>query len=257
MAMTMDTVAADLQLLQAVATSDTAFVLAVEQYNNQQKLYESIKDSTTLLNNNPDLATFTNTKEVEDMGRINRVEEKIRAGNYTDALAVNDSIEAYYTYEQKAKDLYEKMLAPYIRGEYIMDLTATELDSIKDIAYACPYTDGLAVYTARAVCRLFDKDWIDYSNPCETTTYGSNVRLTAPEEEKDAFTLFPNPASSVLTIETELEGTLIISNALGQVLGEYEIAELESFELDVSDFANGLYFCNFVGIIRKSFLLTL
>lgn len=75
--------------------------------------------------------------------------------------------------------------------------------------------------------------------------------MIAPEEEEPSFNIYPNPVSTVLTIETELEGTIIISNNLGQIIGEYTIEQFESFELDVSDFANGIYYCKFVGASNK------
>lgn len=247
-----DTLALDLQMMQSIAESDTAFILSVAEYNNQELLYKSIKDSTNLLNNNTILCNFVNNKENEDMGLICRVEEKILAGEYSDALAAKDSIFGLHNYEQNAKDLYTEFLAPYGRGEGIMDLTTTELNNIKDIAYLCPFTDGFSVYTARSICRLFDEDWLDYSHFCEQVT-NPNVnlgRMAAVPEDAPVLNLYPNPATDIVFVQLNLEnsdyGYLEIINHLGQEIGTYLIQNAEDFSIDISHLRKGLYLCKLI-----------
>lgn len=245
-----DTISVDLQMMQMIADGDTLAVVPADVYNNQELLYKNIKDSTDLLNNDPILSNFVDNKECEDMGLICRVEEKMLAGDYTGAVTTKDSIIGAYVYEQNAKDLYSELLAPYIRGEGIMDLTTAELDNIKDIAYLCPFTDGLSIYTARAVCRLYDEDWIEYSNPCEAATNPSSARIAAPSNEIPTISLYPNPARTVVYVQIDLEdsnyGYLELINTLGQSVGNYLIQNNEELAIDISELPKGMYICKLI-----------
>jgi hypothetical protein len=241
-----DTLSPDIALMESVATADTALVTDPRVYNNQQRLYEELKDSSALTNNNLILTTFVNDKKNEDIGRILRMEEKVRDSLYTDAKNILDSMMAIEPIEVHNKIVYDKMLASYLRGEDITQLTTAELDSITTIAYLCPHTDGLVVYTARTICHYYDEYWIDYMHPCEKISNEPSERFAETEKKGiHLLKLHPNPAQDIVTVQTNIDagGKLFISNNLGQIVAEYTLTESNTFEIDISHLINGIYFC--------------
>ncbi|MFT4800263.1 MAG: hypothetical protein ACI93N_000021 [Flavobacteriaceae bacterium] len=237
----------DLAAMETVALSDVSLTSAEEVYNNQERLYQEIKNDTTLINSSSILATFVNAKAIEDMGRIVRVKEKINEELYTQAQAIIDSMQATTNQELNAETVYEEILAPYLRGEDITKLTTSELANIRTIAYLCPHTDGLVVYTARVICRYYDNYWIDYANICErTVALVPQPRLG--EEESELFKIYPNPAQEVVNIESNVGGTLVITNSLGQMIAIHKIEEGQTMEVAVNKLQSGLYFCKFLDV---------
>jgi hypothetical protein len=61
---------------------------------------------------------------------------------------------------------------------------------------------------------------------------------TIPENN---FYIYPNPSSSLITIETSGIGSLIITNLNGQFLMEYQITEPIT-QIDITAFPSGIYF---------------
>jgi hypothetical protein len=153
-----------------------------------------------------------------------------------------------------AKMVYGKILAPYLRGEDITKLTASELAAIKTIAYLCPHTDGLIVYTARVICRLFDNYFVDYVNVCERDiSLNSQPRLSA--DELNGLSIYPNPANSIVYLQANLENTeyatVQLINALGQIMETYVLNNNEELQIDVSKLAPSIYLCKLVDINGK------
>ncbi len=253
----------NLAALETLALSDTILSSSSEVYNNQERLYEKVKEDNTLSTSSSVLATFVSTKEQEDMGRIVRIKEKINDSLYTEAQAIIDSMQATSSYEFNAKTVYEELLAPYLRGEDFTKLTASELATVRTIAYLCPHTDGLAVYTARVIARYYDNYWIDYVNICERTlALVPQPRLAA--EEMEDFKIYPNPAQDVLNITTNLAenetATVSIIDAKGQTVAKYFIDNKQQTALSVADLSTGLYLVNITdnnGTIRFSEKLTI
>ena len=62
----------------------------------------------------------------------------------------------------------------------------------------------------------------------------------------EAFSIFPNPASATITIETPSTGSLFIFDANGQQLFQQEITELK-ITVDVRGWKNGVYVVKIVG----------
>ncbi len=101
-------------------------------------------------------------------------------------------------------------------------LTNIELDTLRAIAQLCPYTDGNAVYLARAI--LFDFDTTEYQSICEGEEPNS-LRVTNPNLQGDsilAFQLYPNPNDGEFTVEYSLKetqsGEMIIFSVTGQFI---------------------------------------
>jgi|TARA_B110001469_G_scaffold119895_1_gene127891 hypothetical protein len=244
----------NLNLLESIALSDTAFILDPSLFNSQELLYKELKDSTALTDSSIVLANFKAAKVDEDMGRMERIRMKIADSLFTDAQAITDSMLALYPYEMNAKTVYDKILAPYLRGEDITKLTASELFTIKTIAYLCPHTDGLIVYTARVIASLFDKYYIDYVNVCERN-FALVAQPRLAEDEVEGLSIYPNPANTIVYLQANLENTdyatIQLVNTLGQITGTYTLNNNEELQIDVSELASGIYVCKLVAINGK------
>ncbi|MBI2722786.1 MAG: T9SS type A sorting domain-containing protein [Bacteroidetes bacterium] len=108
------------------------------------------------------------------------------------------------------------------------------------------FTDGTNVYQARALLRHYDTT--EYFNSCEFNipNIGSSNRImssnTAINSSESALStkVFPNPASTEITITTELEGArIVIYTIVGQMI--IETALTRETKLNVSDLKSGTY----------------
>ncbi len=75
------------------------------------------------------------------------------------------------------------------------------------------------------------------------------------EEPLSGANLFPNPATSSLTIESAQQdwNTCLVIDAMGQVVEK--VAFQKNVNLDISNYSDGMYFCNFIG--KKSITKTI
>lgn len=81
------------------------------------------------------------------------------------------------------------------------------------------------------------------SEPSETLNFTSgNVNVT--EAEASTFSLYPNPANSVLTITSEIEGQgeVKVIDITGRIVKNFTISDLTSTQITVSDINKGVYF---------------
>ena len=119
------------------------------------------------------------------------------------------------------------------------------ITNLKNIAALCPFTDGTAVYQARALLTRFDTTI--YINTCEipsgpgtgnrfiNTTNTVNNAVISLETK-----VYPNPAQNQLTITTDVEGaTIEIVNIIGQVVLQMPLTSTTI--LNVTDLKAGTY----------------
>ncbi|MCX6180638.1 MAG: glycosyl hydrolase family 28-related protein [Bacteroidetes bacterium] len=75
------------------------------------------------------------------------------------------------------------------------------------------------------------------------------------EPQNTMFTVFPNPASSSITVEFVSEGainnTVVILNALGQAVFQQNVNGVKSLNIDVQNYPSGLYFVKVNSDITK------
>ena len=64
-------------------------------------------------------------------------------------------------------------------------------------------------------------------------------------QNQSVFVLFPNPANTMLSIQSEMAGTLQILDAYGRVVNAYAL-EAGGFEINTSDYKNGFYFVQLI-----------
>lgn len=152
------------------------------------------------------------------------------------------------------------LFAALTAGSYYMDAVGTT-GSLRhsyenDTNIHFPYTiDGVISITGSNLAwinakpyYLFFYNWrISTGNTCARTPveiYLKNNCSTTliQENKKDHFTIYPNPANLKLNIETSEAQQIIITNTLGQTVYASIIPNLNSLQIDISQFKSGIYF---------------
>jgi len=158
------------------------------------------------------------------------------------AKSLNASVNATNTPESNQKS-FNVIYFDYVKNQGV--LTNGQINSLKTLAALCPFTDGTSVYQARAMVKRFDTT--EFFNACEYSqpiSSGNRLMNSATElnTSKEAIStlVFPNPASTEITVTTDLDGAkLLIFNIVGQLVIESEINSIT--KINVSDFKNGTY----------------
>lgn len=158
------------------------------------------------------------------------------------AKSLNAGVNATNTPETNQKS-FNVIYFDYVLNQGV--LTNSQINSLKALAALCPFTDGTSVYQARAMVKRFDTT--EFFNACEySQPQNSSNRLmntvTDLNSGKEALStlVFPNPASTELTVTTDLDGAkLLIFNIVGQLVIESEINSIT--KINVSEFKNGTY----------------
>lgn len=153
--------------------------------------------------------------------------------------------------------------ADNVLGYYVYR-SATEFgkyDRISDtIVTATSFSDenlftGINWYMVKAV-RLEETPSGSYYNT--STGIGDSVYVVVSGNEnilgiENQFSVFPNPASDKITIQSSTSGLnsiLMITDDLGRIVLEKKITSIKTF-IDVSEFAAGIYFIKLNGGVRK------
>lgn len=158
------------------------------------------------------------------------------------ASAMNSALIPSGNIEQN-QQAFNSIYHTYLLGDTLV--TQSQLTTLKNLAALCPFTDGTNVYQARALLRHYDTTV--YFNTCEFNlpSFASN-RFASPTTELNSLPqalntkVFPNPASTEITITTDILGAkLIIYTIIGQVVVETDLTN-ETI-LDISVLKNGTY----------------
>ena len=92
------------------------------------------------------------------------------------------------------------------------------------------------------------------TNECGTSIAQQDIEISfctlVEENAENAISIYPNPASNMITIANAENATIEIVNALGQVVSVKENIS-NSEVVDLSNFANGTYFVKVNGNVIK------
>jgi hypothetical protein len=150
--------------------------------------------------------------------------------------------------EREMNDIYLNTLA---KG--ILEFSASELVSLRQIAAHCPQEGGAAVHQARGMLSMVeDVNLLNFN--CVTNNSRSSIIQEGgsndPEEiinaEEWDLILYPNPTNNTITLESNLslEDKIqkVIYNALGQKVKEITINEaMNTIDINVSSLLDGIY----------------
>ena len=78
-----------------------------------------------------------------------------------------------------------------------------------------------------------------------TVTVGTCLGIESTMKNNSRLNVFPNPNSGIFNISVEQPAILIIYNSMGQIVLEKKLF-VDTAQIDLSDFSNGIYFLHFV-----------
>lgn len=175
-------------------------------WESRESLYRLFGEDTTFAVGDSILINFKDSADAANLGKLavamdvhskgglNSSGELTAAYNSVTGISPKNDLETNYQIVESIL-LWHELNG----GEF----TDTELDTLRDIARLCPFTDGNAVYMARGL--LAPVDTIEYGNSCTGDSAG--YRIAAPSAQTDSdftFQLFPNPSSGSITMNYQL-----------------------------------------------------
>ena len=141
-------------------------------------------------------------------------------------------------------------------------LVFSPLGGLEGASYACPASDGNAVFQARVLYGLIYNDYLLFMDNCPdavamkmaaTDDNSNNSEVDNKQNEISQpknnvqFKLFPNPNAGTMQLQYSMEkgqkGELKIFNVSGELLKSYELSDDKtSIEIMEKDIDNGVYF---------------
>lgn len=108
----------------------------------------------------------------------------------------------------------------------------------------CPFTEGLAVYEARALMRNWD-DTTVYFNACENNPpqFAANSRFANSNQtvSESVIGVYPNPTIGNLTVTCNYKDCIfVVYDIAGRIVLSQKLSENET-KVDVSSLNNGTY----------------
>ena len=250
-----------IQQLEQIALDQLSYApnqAAQARFINKANLLGMLKGDPSLTTTSPILQTFTATSVNTSRDKFTIVEDQTSKGNLAAAGSINASISPTISIESNHKDFYNTLLN-YANNT----LTTSDSITVINLSNGCPFTDGSAVYQARALYNVMYDTYQVFLDNCEENT---SSRLMKPKEEevKDISTLFdavifPNPGTTNFNIATFglTEGAvdLTISDITGKVVfdSKLQIANaLTDFTIDVK---GGIYFVKIYDVTLNKTLI--
>jgi hypothetical protein len=152
---------------------------------------------------------------------------------------------------------YKTFMSEYINN--IMGATqinGSTLSTIKQLAQQCPYSDGVIVYNARALMKIWG-DSEPYTNVCETITLPIQVSaremIIANSNTKTQNVLvYPNPNNGTFNIAYTFEQSgnqFLLTDLMSRTVKNTILENSEGVkELNNTDLNNGVYFYKIIDI---------
>jgi len=184
--------------------------------------------------------SFFELMQNSNIGYFRDVLSKIDARNYEEALVQNASIWAEDLMEENQKVVTLLYLDKFRKH---IEFSATEVETLENIATLTPYLGGDAVYSARIMLDLWPEE-----TGVAYRTDGSIQGEQIDYELMDRFKVYPNPAKDYITVSfieiKDLEGVIFyIYNMMGvEVRHEVLDFNFNRLDMDISSLNSGIYF---------------
>lgn len=182
--------------------------------------------------------------------QVNAYQEAQNTGKINTALFDNSLVQSSKLVEQNEKLINTIYLETIAQGIY--ELNANQAASVLSIAEQCPYSGGSAVYRARVLYQLVDKnmEYNDFST-CLAQGYfrkshPENSQINDSTSELVKFGISPNPAKNEATVYYENKfkevSFLEICNLSGKKIDSFELPQDgTTVKLNTSFYENGVY----------------
>jgi len=197
-------------------------------------LYKTLKEDS-LLAQNASLQSFVMQLETESQGVLKKVQDTLLMNDYLTAKIMNDDLTPSTKPDSVFKDINSVCINAVMtnNNDWATAISQSGLDSLKTIAELCPFEYGEMVYLSRIMLKMLG-DTTEYSNECEFNEIEVPCKSMMSTNNEMFINVFPNPASSEITIETDiaLPATITFYSALGQIILIQDIYD-ESSIVDV------------------------
>jgi len=191
---------------------------------------------------------FINTCASNSIGKTVQVHALIDAKSYTMASLINNNINRTNKIDS-SYCLYNGLFLKGIAGKDGIEFDNTDIASLVDLAWKCPFEYGTAVYSARLTLgEMGDTTW--YFNQCETASASNGLKgVRYPSGVQEAVTttrVYPNPAQTDITLETIVpvgqNAEFYLLNCLGEKVISLQITEgVHTIPIRVKGLSSGLY----------------
>lgn len=146
--------------------------------------------------------------------------------------------------EQNLKD-FNSVYCVFVKDDSLV--TSSQIDYLHNLAYMCPFTEGLAVYEARGLMRTWN-DSTFYFNVCEYNIpeeLYNNSRfsgsLTKSQSSVLSISVYPNPSNGSLNVNVNAKDCIFeVYDVIGKRILSQKLSDYET-TLDISSFNNGTY----------------
>jgi hypothetical protein len=177
-------------------------------------VYAIIKEDSSAYYNDTLLVRFKDSLQYENLGKLYEVQKTVgENGNILTAEAINNGVSTIDAKESYSK-IVNQLLIEQQFSETVFD--STQLYTLQGIASLCPYTEGPAVYLARALVYPYNRT--EYINSCEEFIEGRSYETMNEEKTDVEITVYPNPANDLVNISYNLK-----ENQVGKIQ-MYDIA---------------------------------
>lgn len=212
---------------------------------------------------NDKLADFYENNYPAELGNLRGIEEDLAAGNFIDAATGIANFDPQSNIQYAYKTFFQLYLAYRTNG----NLSEEENTALLLLANQCPFSDGPAVFKARALYDFINfSNEVYYDEDCPEKGYSGraghndesalNVLLAVNESKKISkkinadFILFPNPANDKVFIRSRVANgniTVVVSDVLGRVFITKGISLNSTLSTIDLDLPNGVYFITLYG----------
>lgn len=208
-----------------------------QNYEAKDYLYENMITDSNKYFWNATLNDFKDEYESSNANAIKEAEKQLSIHNLEDADNTLESISTPLDVMENMKDILNLQL-----DSSPIDSGTEKLAQVEAIAYTCPYSQGKAVYYARAmlISRYGNLEFDDDAL-CNTIEYDSHLRRFNPNptEEDNEIEIVPNPVVNVFTVKNntnrEIE-RIEIFDMIGQ-----HIYTAKTTTIDLSKYSTGRY----------------
>lgn len=232
-----------------------------------QALYRELVQDTVNPSNSSAINTFIGNTQQTKIDEIENIDELIRVGlesgilqDIATAEALNTLLAGTELPMQTTANFNSIYLPELEEQDLNYDLPQADINTLQGIAQLCPYIYGTSVYQARAMLKLADTTFVNYSSPCElgyqngtakTNGLPSDAAIkTKTDKLNEGIQLSPNPASNLVmamfTSAVYKNGILRITTGSGQlVLTQHLLANLNT-PVALPALPTGVYYCTVV-----------
>jgi parallel beta-helix repeat protein len=218
------------------------------QYPDYQKwmshhgLMKILKTDSSLMQY-PVLSSFEQQQMALSNGKILQIEDTLLVNDISAAAQLLSQLQTETLPDSIRKEVLNIGVSAVFSGfdDWATAISASQWDKLKEIAWLCPFIYGEDVYLSRVMLKLVG-DTTLYFNDCEEISEPfSDKSLQMQSENENNINVYPNPASDIVTVETDytLPATIDFYSQVGQLLKTVEIVN-PSTEIDVSGIGVGL-----------------